>query len=170
VTSAFRVILRRVTVIHTIASTHPKVSSGVRPFNLTFKIEAPDPSKASVSESNPFHPLLVRHPTNRSYKNQITMPHSSYQRTFHPPIASLDRYRVKLFKLRISSQDGNREDPVEVLVLGETLLEHCEFLDTKLGMTVRISLACRNVHTPSFCSSTRHWTRKERLLRRKSRP
>jgi len=66
------------------------------------------------------------------------MPHSSYQRTFHPPIASLDRYRVKLFKLRISSQDGNREDPVEVLVLGETLFEYCEFLDMKLGMKVRI--------------------------------
>lgn len=68
------------------------------------------------------------------------MPHSPYQTTVYAPINNLDSYRSDLNDHRNSLEDGERDKDRDELLLdiGEKLLEHCEFLEEKLRIKVRI--------------------------------
>lgn len=68
------------------------------------------------------------------------MPHSPYQTTVYAPINNLDSYSRDLSHHRNSLEDGEHDKYRDQLLLdiGEKLLEHCEFLEEKLEIKVRI--------------------------------
>jgi len=70
------------------------------------------------------------------------MPHSPYRTTVHPPINDLGYCRQTLTRQRLSYDDGQRDKEAEATLLGvgDDLLEHCEFLETKLDIKVRFHL------------------------------
>ncbi|KAL9131430.1 MAG: hypothetical protein Q9217_000644 [Psora testacea] len=67
------------------------------------------------------------------------MPHSPYRTTIYPPIQDLDEYRRDINKHRAQFENGeaDRYAVEELLDLGEPLLEHCDFLETKLEIKKR---------------------------------
>ena len=68
------------------------------------------------------------------------MPQSPYQITIHPPVQSLGQYREVLARSRVSYEDGtlDRDAEGDLLEAGESLLGHCEFLESKLDVKVRL--------------------------------
>ena len=70
------------------------------------------------------------------------MPHSPYRTTVYPPIKDLDGFRRDLNQHRADEENGesNKWARGELLEIGETLLEHCDFLEAKLDIKVRICL------------------------------
>lgn len=77
------------------------------------------------------------------------MPHSPYTDTVYPPIDDLDEYRRELRQSRSRYEEGlGEKDTYSVDALlddGDNLLEHCDFLDTKLNIKVRIHLIAATV-------------------------
>lgn len=106
---------------------------------------------------------------------QITMPHSPYRKTVYPPIQDLREYRRKLAHHRASwEQDDDCQEEI-LLNIGELLVEHCDFVETKLDIKVPIHLLhgalpilvnriadiacmrrCRNADIVNLPSNTRH--------------
>ena len=66
------------------------------------------------------------------------MPHSPYRKTVYPPIRDLGEYERDLREHRSSYENEERDKFAEfaLLEIGENLLAHCDFLDTKLGIKV----------------------------------
>ncbi len=68
------------------------------------------------------------------------MVHSPYRKTVYPPIQDLGEYRRELCQQRSRWEEGERDKYAEeaLLGLGEALVDHCNFLDTKLDIKVCI--------------------------------
>jgi hypothetical protein len=68
------------------------------------------------------------------------MPHSPYHDVVYPPIHDLEDYRRDLRQLRSGYERSERNEDTEYLLLecGDSLLEHCDFLNTKLEIKVRV--------------------------------
>lgn len=68
------------------------------------------------------------------------MPHSPFHKTVHAPIQNLYVYKQNLGRFRISIEDDECDGDTysELLGTGELLLEHCDFLEAKLNIKVRI--------------------------------
>jgi hypothetical protein len=68
------------------------------------------------------------------------MPHSPYDDAVYPPIQDLEEYRQDLRKLRSGFEEGERDKHMlhELLQCGESLLAHCDFLDKKLEIKIRV--------------------------------
>ena len=77
------------------------------------------------------------------------MPHSPYRKTVYPPIQDVDEYRRELIQHRANWECGERDKYLadSLLEIGETLVEHCEFLETKLVIKVRIYLISGTLST-----------------------
>jgi hypothetical protein len=72
------------------------------------------------------------------------MPHSPYHNVVYAPINDLEGYRRDLRHARSHFEEGSewRQDPEEELLgAAECLLDHCDFLETKLDIKVRIHFA-----------------------------
>ncbi len=83
------------------------------------------------------------------------MPHSPYRKTVYPPIQNVDEYRRELAEHRASWEDDERDKCRDEMLLkiGEILVEHCEFLETKLDIKVLIHLLwalCQRWRTKSL--------------------
>lgn len=70
------------------------------------------------------------------------MPHSPYSQIVYPPIRDLDEFRRDLNGHRVSWENDERDKERDELLLdiGESLIEHCDFLEEKLKIKVRIYL------------------------------
>ncbi|ERF69901.1 hypothetical protein EPUS_05445 [Endocarpon pusillum Z07020] len=66
------------------------------------------------------------------------MPHSLYLKTVYPPIRNVDEYRQDLARYRAKWEDGevDMERDEMLLDIGESLVEHFDFLETKLNIKV----------------------------------
>lgn len=66
------------------------------------------------------------------------MPHSPYTQTVAPPVYDLELYEARLRSARVKFVEHELEyyDTEDFLVMAEDLLEHCQFLDTKLVIKV----------------------------------
>ncbi len=71
------------------------------------------------------------------------MPHSPYRKIIYPPIGDVDEYRRELIVHRAGEDDGERDKDraATLLDLGDTLVEHCDFLEEKLDIKVGIYLS-----------------------------
>ncbi|KAL8789938.1 MAG: hypothetical protein Q9195_006599 [Heterodermia aff. obscurata] len=67
------------------------------------------------------------------------MPHSPYQTTVYAPIQDLEPFRQNFAREHIRQDNGERDKDAEEMLLqdGESLLEHCDFLETKLDIKKR---------------------------------
>lgn len=70
------------------------------------------------------------------------MPQSPYRTTVYPPIEHLDSFREILTRQRLSYDDDERDKEAEITLLdvGDDLLAHCDFLETKLNLKVCFSI------------------------------
>ena len=66
------------------------------------------------------------------------MPHSPYLETVYPPIQDVDEYRRDLRRYQAREERDEEIGSNELLVFAEPLVEHCEFLEAKLDIKVRI--------------------------------
>ena len=66
------------------------------------------------------------------------MPHSPYRETVYPPIKDVDECRRDLHMYQAREERGERIGDNELLDFAEPLVEHCEFLEAKLDIKVRI--------------------------------
>ena len=68
------------------------------------------------------------------------MPQSPYRTTVYPPIQNVDEYKRELNHHRASWEDEERDKYRDeaLLVIGEALVEHCNFLEEKLDIKVCI--------------------------------
>ena len=67
-------------------------------------------------------------------------PHSPYTKAIFPPIGDLKSYKQALnhFRADFENQIRNKGAEEDLIGIGEDLLEHCEFLDEKLTVKVRV--------------------------------
>lgn len=71
------------------------------------------------------------------------MPQSPYRTTVYPPIQDVSEFRRDLQRHRVSWDNGDSGSwggEESLLDIGETLVEHCDFLEEKLHVKVRIYL------------------------------
>ena len=68
------------------------------------------------------------------------MPHFPSHKLVHAPIQNLYVYRQNLGQFQTSIEDGQSDEDRDLglLGIGELLLEHCDFLEAKLDIKVRI--------------------------------
>ncbi len=66
------------------------------------------------------------------------MPHSPYQKIVYPPITDLNIFKKAYRSL---FHEGEDVDVEGLLLEGERLLEHCEFLEDRLSINVRDSFS-----------------------------
>ena len=75
------------------------------------------------------------------------MPHSPYTRTVYPPLQDVDDLRQELNVHRVSWECGDEDKRLvePLLEVGDDLIEHCDFLEAKLDIKVRIYLISGNL-------------------------